>query len=81
VRHARPGEARRPGGAIPDHVLARSLDDEALASQLVDDLLARNLDTAPSAMQLDLRAAIPIAHGVLAIATFLLVLLAAIGAA
>jgi hypothetical protein len=79
VRNARPGEARRHG-AIPDQVLARSLDDEALASQLVDDLLARNLDAAPSAVRVDPRAAIPVAHGVLAIATFLLVMLAAIGA-
>jgi hypothetical protein len=68
-------------GAIPDDVLARALEDEAVAGKLADDLLARNLAYEASSdrgMRLDARAIIPIAHGVLAIATFVLVTLSAI---
>jgi hypothetical protein len=80
-----------PGGqvdwrhaAIPDEVLARAMEDEAFASKLAEDLLIRNLEyearTTDRTVRLDIRAAIPIAHGVLAIATFLLATLAAISA-
>jgi hypothetical protein len=80
-----------PGGqvdwrhaAIPDDVLARAMEDEAFASKLAEDLLVRNLayeaQTTDHTLRLDVRAAIPLAHGVLAIATFLLATLAAISA-
>lgn len=83
---ARPGPhpdaAEGPGRrAIPDHVLRRSLEDEAAASRLVDELLARNLaadQAAQRRLRLDPRTMVPLAHGVLAIATFLLAVLAAI---
>jgi hypothetical protein len=78
-----PAEDRPRTRAIPDHVLARSLDDEVTATQLVDELIARNLapePTEPRTLRLDPRAVVPLAHGVLAIATFLLVVLAAISA-
>jgi hypothetical protein len=77
------GPGRR---AIPDHVVSRSLEDQAAASRLVDELLARNLaaDQAQRAehgrLRLDPRTIVPLAHGVLAIATFLLAVLAAISA-
>jgi hypothetical protein len=77
-------ESRPRNRAIPDHVLARSLDEEESAGQLIDELLARNLAAGePEArtLQLDIRALVPIAHGVLAIATFLLAMLAAINSA
>jgi hypothetical protein len=78
------GEPGRPRTrAIPDHVLTRSLDEEESAGQLIDELLARNLaveDPEPRRLSLDARALIPLAHGVLAIATFLLTVLAAITA-
>jgi hypothetical protein len=70
--------------AIPDEVLARAMEDEAFASKLAEDLLIRNLayeaQTTEHTVRLDARAAIPLAHGVLAIATFLLATLAAISA-
>ncbi len=80
-----------PGGqvdwrhaAIPDEVLARAMEDEAFATKLAEDLLIRNLAyearTTDHVVRLDVRAAIPLAHGVLAIATFLLATLAAISA-
>lgn len=69
--------------AIPDHVLARAMEDETVAGKLTDDLLARNLAYeagADRSVSIDVRAIIPFAHGVLAIATFVLVTLAAIAA-
>jgi hypothetical protein len=80
-----------PGGqvdwrhaAIPDEVLARAMEDEAFASKLAEDLLIRNLAyearTTEPTVRIDVRAAIPLAHGVLAVATFLLATLAAISA-
>jgi hypothetical protein len=85
---AEPAEPARPAdwrhAAIPDDVLKRALEDEAFASKLAEDLLIRNLEyearSTDRVMRLDARAAVPIAHGVLAIATFLLVTLAAISA-
>jgi len=77
-----PGRSR--ARAIPDHVVARSLEEEESARQLIDELLARNLaleEPEPRRLSLDIRALVPIAHGVLAIATFLLTVLAAISAA
>ena len=59
------------------------LADEALTSRLVDDLLARMLaepSPAPHRPRWNLAPLIPAAHGVFAIATFLLATLAAIAA-
>ncbi len=93
-RHAEPAAAAwphdsgRPGihegneeppGSIPDDLLTRALADEDLAGKLVDRLLAANL-TQPQPPQLDMRPLVPLAHGVMAIITFLLGTLAAIGA-
>jgi len=63
----------------PEDELRRSLADDELAAQLVDELLSRNF-AQPSArtVNLSLRPLIPLGHGVLAIATFLLAVLAAI---
>jgi hypothetical protein len=77
-----PAEIAGKTRAIPDQVLARTLDDEAAAGRLVDDLLARNLaaQAAPRPVPIDPRALVPFLHGVLAIATFMLATLAAISA-
>jgi hypothetical protein len=67
-------------GVMPEHELTRRLADDELAAQLVDDLLSRNF-AQPRARTVNwsLRPLIPLGHGVLAIATFLLAVLAAIG--
>jgi hypothetical protein len=80
-----PADERARTRAIPDHLLTRSLDDEKAASRLVDDLLASNLAAGQSppdhrTLWLDPRTIVPLAHGVLAIATFLLAVLAAVSA-
>jgi hypothetical protein len=64
---------------MPEDELRRRLTDDELAAQLVDELLSRNF-AQPSAktLKLSLRPLIPLGHGVLAIATFLLAVLAAI---
>jgi len=66
-------------GVMPEHELRRRLADDELAAQLVDELLSRNF-ARPSTrtVNLSLRPLIPLGHGVLAIATFLLAVLAAI---
>lgn len=78
------GERDWRHSSIPDDVLARAMEDEAFASKLAEDLLIRNLAyearTTDRTVRLDPRAIIPLAHGVLAIATFLLATLAAISA-
>jgi len=75
------------GPALPaarsDHGLARALDDETLAGQVIDDLLASMLASAERPRRRPLRRfepLVPAAHGILAIATFLLAMLAAISA-
>jgi hypothetical protein len=79
------GDAHRYAGneaasrSIPDDLLARALADEELTGQLVDRLLAANLEQ-PGPPRLDYRPLVPLAHGTMAIFTFLLVTLAAIGA-
>jgi hypothetical protein len=83
VEPAAEEEGRPRARAIPDHVVAHSLDEEDSARQLIDELLARNLaleEPEPRRLSLDARALVPLAHGVLAIATFLLTTLAAISA-
>lgn len=76
-------ESRPRARSIPDHVLARSLEEDESARQLIDELLARNLaleEPEARTLRLDARALVPVAHGVLAIATFLLAMLAAVSA-
>jgi hypothetical protein len=72
------------GGAIPEEQLARAMEDEAAASRLADDLLTRNLafetEAARRPVSLDVRALVPLTHGILAVATFLLATLAAVSA-
>jgi hypothetical protein len=68
-----------------DEMLARALSDEALTSRLIDDALARIFATprtpwAAPRPSWDLAPLVPAAHGVLAIATFLLATLAAVAA-
>jgi hypothetical protein len=70
-------------GTIPEHVLARAMEDDGAANTLADELLARNLAfeaDADRSIRLDIRAVVPLAHGVLAIVTFVLATLAAIAA-
>ena len=66
--------------SISDDLLASALSDDELTGQLVDRLLAVNLEQ-PGPPRLDYRPLIPLAHGTMAIFTFLLVTLTAIGAA
>jgi hypothetical protein len=70
-----------PPPVVPDDVVKRALEDDALGQQLVDELLERNLGQ-PSARKAgwSLRPLIPVGHGALAIVTFLLATLAAIAA-
>jgi hypothetical protein len=80
-RAEEPDAAGTEPGVLSDSELTRVLADEQLSEKLVDELLRANL--APSAArkpQWSLRPLIPLAHGVLAIATFLLAVLAAIAA-
>lgn len=70
--------AVRPGILRHDD-LRRALDDDGRSEQIVDDLLRRNL-TPPVPPRPNPRALIPAGHGILAIATFLLVVLAVISA-
>jgi hypothetical protein len=77
------GRGDLPPGPAADETLARALCDEALTSRLVDDLLA-GLLTVPRAAarrpKWHLAPVIPAVHGVAALATFLLAILAAIAA-
>jgi hypothetical protein len=80
---AAPEPAKLPAqpGVMPEDELKRRLADEELAAQLVDELLNRNFAHTPARpVNWSLRPLIPLGHGVLAIATFLLALLAAIAA-
>jgi hypothetical protein len=75
------GPARHPAAprVIPEHELRRRLSDDDLAAQLMDELLSRNFAQSPArTVNWSLRPLIPLGHGVLAIATFLLAVLAAI---
>ncbi len=75
-----PGGDVQAGQASGD-MLARALSDEALSSRLVDDLLARMLTVGPPAARRpkwQLTPLIPAGHGVLAIITVLLAMLAAV---
>ena len=65
-----------------DEMLARTLADTELTSKLVDALLARMLAAPPPSRRRrgNMAPLIPVAHGVLAITTFLLAILAAVAA-
>lgn len=68
----------RADGVIPDEHLAAALADDATSGKLVDELLARNLAADVSGRPaIDPRALIPAAHGILAVLTFFLGMLAA----
>jgi hypothetical protein len=87
VRRARDDDApqQKSPALVTNEILDRALDDEALASRLVDDMLARMLASPapkpPRNRRWQLAPLIPIVHGVLAIVTFLLAMLAVIAAA
>lgn len=66
---------------LPDELVKRALEDERLSNSLVEGLLERNLTATPArAVGWNLRPLIPVSHGALAIATFLLAILAAVAA-
>jgi hypothetical protein len=85
---AEPGPAEsQPGGlppqprVMPENELKRRLSDDELAAQLVEELLTRSFAKSPArTVSLSWRPLVPLAHGVLAIVTFLLAVLAAIAA-
>jgi hypothetical protein len=66
---------------MPEDELKRRLSDDELAAQLVDELLSRSF-AQPTATTVtwSWRPLVPLGHGVLAIVTFLLAVLAAIAA-
>jgi hypothetical protein len=85
---AEPGSAEsQPGGlpaqprVVPEDELKRRLSDDELAAQLVEELLSRSF-AQPRARTgtWSWRPLVPLGHGVLAIVTFLLAVLAAIAA-
>jgi len=81
---AEPGPAPLSAGPgiMPEHEVRRRLSDDELAAQLVDELLSRNFAQPPARkVNWSLRPLVPVGHGALAILTFLLALLAAVGAA
>jgi hypothetical protein len=78
-----PGGRPKPdeqSNVVPDDLVRRALDDDALGQKLVDELLDRNLGQSPARTGWSLRPLIPVGHGVLAIVTFMLATLAAIAA-
>jgi hypothetical protein len=82
---SRPPERSTPGRGpaeprvVPDDELKRRLSDDELAAQLVEELLSRNFAQPPArAVTWSWRPLVPLGHGVLAILTFLLAVLAAI---
>lgn len=84
-----PGARAEPGsdsaghepGVLSESELARTLADDELSQKLVDELLRTNLAPPPARTpRWVLRPLIPLAHGILAVATFLLAILAAVAA-
>jgi hypothetical protein len=80
-----PGGEPKPDQAqpavVPDELVKRALEDDALGQKLIDELLEHNLgQPSPRKVGWSLRPLIPVGHGVLAIITFLLATLAAIAA-
>jgi hypothetical protein len=80
-----PAMQATPAILVTNEMLDRALEDEALADRLVDDLLGRMLaspsPTPPRNRRWQLAPVIPIAHGLLAIVTFLIAMLTVIAAA
>jgi hypothetical protein len=76
--------AGTPAILVTNEMLDRVLANEALTSELVDDLVERMLAEPPPAKPASrgwrLAPVIPVLHGVLALATFLIAVLAAIAA-
>jgi hypothetical protein len=84
-----PGARAEPGpdfagqkpGVLSRSELTRALADDELSQKLVGDLLCTNLAQPPArTVRWILRPLIPLAHGILAIATFLLAMLATVAA-
>lgn len=81
-----PAEHRRSNDAqadlLTDEMLARALSDEALTSRLIDDLLAEMRASPPPTrkQRWHLAPLIPAAHGLAAVATIALAVLAAVAA-
>jgi hypothetical protein len=76
---SQPGRLPAQSRVVPEDELKRRLSDDELAAQLVDELLSRNF-AQPTATTVtwSWRPLVPLGHGVLAIVTFLLAVLAAI---
>jgi hypothetical protein len=75
------GPAAQLSRVLPDELVRRALEDERLARSLVEGLLERNQAAAPARTAgWNLRPLIPLSHGALAIATFILAILAAVAA-
>ena len=78
------GRGNTPAILVTNEMLDQVLANDALTSKLVDDLVERMLTgqvpEPPVSRSWQLAPAIPILHGILAIATFLLAMLAAIAA-
>ncbi len=64
---------------LTDSTLTHALTDAALASRLVDEVLAGAAAAPPPRTRGHAAALIPASHGVLALTTFLLAVLAAVG--
>jgi hypothetical protein len=74
-----PGARQPAPGVLPDAVVKRALEDEALSQRLVDELLERNLVEPPvRTVGWSMRPLVPAGHGVLAIATFVLAVLSVV---
>jgi len=74
-----PGRLAAQPRVVPEDELKRRLSDDELAAQLVEELLSRSFAQPPArTVTWSWRPLIPVGHGVLAIVTFLLAVLAAI---
>jgi len=78
-----PGEPTAPVGPVSDEAITRALADERLTERLVDHIVAGLLVARPErdrGTRQRAQVLIPAAHGMLAIVTFLLVILAIVSA-
>lgn len=75
------GSAAQLTGVLPDELVRRALEDEKLSRSLVEGLLERNLAAESArAAGWNPRPLVPLGHGLLAIATFVLAIMAAVAA-